>query len=564
MMGMSATAERGNAMDDVCGAEVLVRNLKAQGVTHVFGIPGAKVDRVYDCLNGSGIETVVCRHEQNAAFIAAGVGKMTGKAGVCLVTSGPGCTNLVTGFATANSEGMPLVGLGGSVPRAETMKQTHQSLDTVNLFRPVTRYAAEIEAGESIGEILANAFRAAESGRRGAAYVSLPNDVMNDPAPDRVLTPARVPRLGAAPEEEIAEAVRLIEAASLPVLLLGMDASRPANAAAVRALLSAHPLATVCTYQGAGVVPRAALDCFGGRVGLFHNQPSDRLLDAADLVIAVGYNPIEYDAGLWNAGKTRPVIHIDHVIAAVDMDYRPAVELYGDIAATLARITAALPRRPRLVPHAALDAARRELEEVRAAGAREAGMPMHPLRIIADLQPFITEDVTLALDIGSFYIWHSRYLYSFRPEQLLISNGQQTLGVALPWAIAACLARPNDKVLSVSGDGGFLFSAQELETAVRLKCNFVHMIWRDGTYNMVAFQEMMKYQRHSGIDFGPIDTVKYAEAFGATGFRVEHADQFVPILRKAMETPGPVLIDIPVDYRHNIALGAAMHDNVIS
>jgi acetolactate synthase-1/2/3 large subunit len=551
-------------MAELCGADVLVRNLKAQGVTHVFGIPGAKIDRVFDCLLGSGIETVVCRHEQNAAFIAAGIGKMTGKAGVVAVTSGPGATNLVTGFATANSEGMPVVGFAGSVPRSELLKQTHQSLDSVAMFKPVTRYAAEIESPEAIGEVVANAFRAAETGRRGAAYVSLPFDVMNGPAPDSVLTPVSVPHLGPAPDSEVAAAVRLIQGASLPVLLLGMDASRPGNAAALRALLHAYALPTVCTYQGAGVVSRDLLHCFAGRIGLFHNQPSDQLLDAADVVITVGYNPIEYDPYFWNKGRTRTIIHIDHILAAIDRDYRPTLELAGDIGATIAALTQQLGPRADLGTHPLLGAVHRELEEIRARGAAMNGMPMHPLRIISDLQPFITEDVTLALDIGSFYIWHSRYLYSFRPEQLLISNGQQTLGVALPWAIAACLARPQDKVLSVSGDGGFLFSAQELETAVRLKCNFVHMIWTDGTYDMVAFQERMKYGHTAGVDFGPVDKVKYAEAFGATGFRIAHPDEFVPTLRRAMEIPGPVLIDIPVDYSHNIALGQAMHDNVIA
>ncbi len=551
-------------MADPCGADVLVRNLKAQGVTHVFGIPGAKIDRVFDCLLGSGIETVVCRHEQNAAFIAAGIGKMTGKAGVVAVTSGPGATNLMTGFATANSEGMPVVGFAGSVPRSDLLKQTHQSLDSVAMFKPVTRYAAEVESPEVIGEVVANAFRAAETGRRGAAYISLPFDVMNGPAPDTVLTPVGVPHLGPAPESEIAAAVRLIQAAALPVLLLGMDASRPGNAAALRGLLHACALPTVCTYQGAGVVSRDLLHCFAGRVGLFHNQPSDHLLDAADVVITVGYNPIEYDPYLWNKGRNRTIIHIDHILAAIDKDYRPTLELAGDIEATITALTRHLAPRADLAAHSLLGAVHRELEEIRAGGAAMGGMPMHPLRIISDLQPFITEDVTLALDIGSFYIWHSRYLYSFRPEQLLISNGQQTLGVALPWAIAACLARPKDKVLSVSGDGGFLFSAQELETAVRLKSNFVHMIWTDGTYNMVAFQEQMKYGHTAGVDFGPVDKVKYAEAFGATGFRIGSPDEFVPTLRRAMEIPGPVLIDIPVDYSHNIALGQAMHDNVIA
>jgi len=551
-------------MAEPCGAEVLVANLKAQGVQHVFGIPGAKIDRVFESLTGSGIETVVCRHEQNAAFIAAGIGKMTGKAGVCAVTSGPGATNLVTGFATANSEGMPLIGFAGSVPRSELLKQTHQSLDSVSLFRPVTRYAAEVESPEAIGEVVANAFRAAESGRRGAAYVSLPFDVMNGPAPDDVLTPVSVPPLGAAPEAAIAAAAQLIQSAAIPVLLLGMDASRPANAAALRALLHAYALPTVCTYQGAGVISHDLLDCFAGRVGLFHNQPSDELLDAADLVITVGYNPIEYDPYLWNKGRRRTIIHIDHILAAIDRDYRPTVELYGDIAATVTALARVLAPRADLTAHPLLGTVRREMAEIRAQAAALGGTPLHPLRIISDLQTVMAEDVTLALDIGSFYIWHSRYLYSFRPEQLLISNGQQTLGVALPWAIAACLARPKDKVLSVSGDGGFLFSAQELETAVRLKCNFVHMIWTDGTYDMVGFQEKLKYGRTAGVDFGPVDKVKYAEAFGATGFRINHPDEFLPTLRRAMEIPGPVLIDIPVDYSHNIALGQAMHANVIA
>lgn len=551
-------------MTEPCGAEVLIANLKAQGVRHVFGIPGAKIDRVFNCLTDSGIETVVCRHEQNAAFIAAGIGKMTGKAGVCAVTSGPGATNLVTGFATANSEGMPVVGFAGSVPRSELLKQTHQSLDSVSLFRPVTRYAAEVESPDSIGEVVANAFRAAESGRRGAAYVSLPFDIMNGPASGDVLTPVSVPPLGAAPAEAVAAAAQLIQAARIPVLLLGMDASRPANTAALRALLHAYALPTICTYQGAGVISHDLLDCFAGRVGLFHNQPSDELLDAADLVITVGYNPIEYDPYLWNKGKQRPVVHIDHILATIDRDYRPTVELYGDIAATVTALARVLAPRTDLVSHPLLGAVRREMADIRARGAALGGAPLHPLRIISDLQSVMADDVTLALDIGSFYIWHSRYLYSFRPEQLLISNGQQTLGVALPWAIAACLARPRDKVLSVSGDGGFLFSAQELETAVRLKSNFVHMIWTDGTYNMVGFQEQLKYGRTAGVDFGPVDKVKYAEAFGATGFRIIHADEFLPTLRRAMEIPGPVLIDIPVDYSHNTALGQGMHADVIA
>jgi acetolactate synthase I/II/III large subunit len=548
---------------NTCGAEVLVANLKAQGVKHVFGVPGAKIDRVFDALLDSGIETVVCRHEQNASFIAAGLGKLTGKAGVCLVTSGPGCTNLATGFATATSEGMPVVGLGGAVPRAQRLKQAHQSLDTVNLFKPITKYSAEIDAPEAIGEVLAGAFRAAEGGRPGAAFVSLPMDVMVGPSPDVVLAPVRPQELGAGPADAIADAARLINQAKLPVLLLGMQASEPANATAVRALLEKVPLPCVCTYQGAGIVPRSRIHLFAGRVGLFHNQPADKLLDQADVVITVGYDPIEYDENLWNQGKRRSIIHIDNVPSDIDVDYKPTVEIIGSVAASLTVLAQKISPQARFTASPLLETVRRELEEVRARGAAETGTPIHPLRILSELQPFLSDDVTLALDMGSFHIWHARYLYSFRPRQMLISNGQQTLGVALPWAIAACLARPHDKVISVSGDGGFLFSAAELETAVRLNCHFVHMIWRDGYYDMVAFQERLKYGRTSGCDFGPIDAVKYAEAFGAKGFAVKSPDEFAPTLRKAMDMAGPVLIDIPVDYSHNLELGEQMHPDVI-
>jgi acetolactate synthase-1/2/3 large subunit len=551
------------AMADACGAEVLVANLEAQGVRHVFGVPGAKVDRVFDALLDSKIETIVCRHEQNASFIAQGLGRMTGRAGVCLVTSGPGCTNLATGFATATSEGAPVVGFGGSVPLADRLKKAHQSLDTVSLFDPLTKYSVEVDSPAAIAEVVANAFRAAESGRPGASFVSLPMDVMIGPAPNQVLTPIRPVALGPGPDDEIEKAAELINTAQAPLLLLGMMASEPRSAEAVRAFLDRRPLPCVCTYQAAGVVPRELRSLFAGEVGLFHNQPADQLLDAADVVITLGYDPIEYDERLWNADRTRPIVHIDVEPCDIDACYNPAVEIIGDIARTLGVLSGKLRVQSRWAENPLLARVRAELDAERASGSQESGTPLHPLRIISELQPFIADDVTLALDMGSFHIWHARYLESFRPRQLLISNGQQTLGVAMPWAIAACLARPGEKVLSVSGDGGFLYSAVELETAVRLGCNFVHMIWRDGRYDMVAFQEQLKYGRTSGVDFGPVDTVKFAEAFGATGFAIQSPDELAPTLRKAMETPGPVLIDIPVDYRHNADLGRNLHPDVI-
>lgn len=545
------------------GAELLVRNLEAQGIEYVFGIPGAKIDPVFNALLDSKIKTVVCRHEQNAAFIAGGLGRLTGKAGVVLVTSGPGCSNLVTGLATANTEGDPIVAMGGSVPMAERLKQTHQSMDTVAMMRPVTKYAAEVDSPEAISEAVAAAFRAAESGRPGATFLSLPKDVMKAEAAGAVLTPARCPALGPADAAAVAEAARLIEAAERPVVLLGMLASQPQAANAIRAMLVQKKLAIASTFQAAGIVPREHLDCFGGRIGLFHNQPADRLLDAADLVLTIGFDPVEYDPALWNAGKTRKLIHLDCVPADPDRNYRPDIELMGDISATLWALAPLLKSRTRPAQADLLAECAAERARLAADAMKHTGMPVHPLRLVQVLQDYADQDTTICSDMGSFHIWMARHLLAHRPRQIMISNGQQTLGVALPWAIAACLAEPQRKVLSVSGDGGFLFSAVELETAVRLKCNFVHLVWIDGSYDMVRFQEMAAYGRESGVRFGPVDVVKFAESMGARGLQITSPDEVAPVLRKAMAMDGPVLVGVPVDYRDNQGLMAAMHADVI-
>ena len=546
------------------GAGLLVKSLEAQGVEYIFGIPGAKVDKVFDALLDSKIKTIVCRHEQNAAFMASGVGRMTGKAGVTLVTSGPGCSNLVTGFATATSEGDPVVGIGGSVPVADRLKLLHQSMDTVDLFRPITKFSAEIDSPSSVSEVVANAFRAAESGRPGAAFISAPKDIMMGEANGDVLTPAAPIKPGAADTDAIAAAAGLVRKAKNPVLMLGLLASEKNAAEAVRGLVAKTNMPVVCTYQGAGVIPREHFDRFAGRVGLFRTLPADRLLDAADLVITIGYDPIEFEPGLWNAGKKRNLIHIDVVAADIDKDYRPQVELTGNIAATLRGLTSHMNG---VAPAGSAELLREVARERTAFGEEAAtlnGIPIHPMRIVHELQGLLSDDMTLCLDMGSFHIWLARYLYSFRARQILMTNGQQTLGVGLPWAIAASLVRPNEKVMSVSGDGGFLFSAMELETAVRLKCNLVHMVWIDGFYDMVGIQEMAKYGRLSGVKLGPVDIVQFAEAFGAKGFKIDTPDQISPTLKKALAMPGPVLVGVPVDYRDNHKLMEIVHPDALN
>jgi acetolactate synthase-1/2/3 large subunit len=546
------------------GADVIVETLEARGVTHVFGVPGAKIDKVFDRLLSSSIQTVVCRHEQNAAFIAGGIGRMTGKAGVALVTSGPGVSNLVTGLVTANSEGDPLVALGGAVAVADRLKSIHQTLDSVDVCRPVTKYSAEIDSPAATAEVMSAAFRAAESGRPGSAFVSLPMDIVTGEAKCKPIQLSTFVGQGPAPERSLREAARLINSAESPVILLGLMASKPQCGDAIRKLMNTTTLPVVGTFQAAGAISRELFPCFGGRVGQIANQPADALLDSGDVVITIGYDAVEYWPSLWNGGRKRAIVHIDVTPANIENDYSPAVELIGSIEETLTALSTLL-HRPQLAPASAelLYMIARDRERLMAEAATKSGVPIHPMRLISELQKILTPDVTVCSDMGTFSIYLSRYLFSFRARQVLISNGQQTLGVALPWAIAASIVRPQEKVLSISGDGGFLFSGNELETAVRLKSNLVHMIWIDGGYDMVGAQEQLKYGRTSGVKLGPVDPVKYAEAFGAKGLSIQGADDIAPALHKAFDTPGPVLIGVHVDYSESVKLFEQAHESSI-
>ena len=546
------------------GAQVVVESLERHGVQYVFGIPGAKIDKVFDTLASSSIQTVVCRHEQNAAFIAGGIGRLTGRAGVAITTSGPGVSNLTTGLLTANSEGDPIVALGGAVATSQSLKQVHQTFQAVSAFKPLTMFSAEASSPESIAEIVANAFLAAESDRPGAAFVSLPKDVMEGEASCEALTGFSRPSFGPGSRDSLEEAARIIHGSQRAVILLGLLASKPGNADAVRAFMRKTNIPAVGTFQSAGTVSADLFQNFAGRVGQLDNSLGDELLAAADVIITVGYDPVEYDPSLWNHLRTAKLIHIDSNLADIDNFYLPAVEVLGNVAASLAALldlVGPVVLAPDVRQFFANLASKRSLRIPEA--TQQTGDPIHPVRIVSELQKWLTQDVTVCIDMGSFHLWIAHFLFSFRARQILISNGQQTLGVALPWGIASCLVRPHEKTLSISGDGGFLFSAMELETAVRLKLNLVHMVWIDGTYDMVAVQERAKYKRTSGVDFGTVDVVKYAEAFGAKGLFINTPDEIGQQLRKAFEMPGPVLIGINVDYRDNHLLFEKVHKHLL-
>ncbi|HGD2911257.1 TPA: acetolactate synthase AlsS [Streptococcus agalactiae] len=543
------------------GADLIVDSLINHDVKYVFGIPGAKIDRVFDTLEDKGPELIVARHEQNATFMAQAVGRITGEPGVVIATSGPGISNLATGLVTATDEGDAVLAIGGQVKRGDLLKRAHQSMNNVAMLEPITKYSAEVHDPNTLSETVANAYRLAKSGKPGASFISIPQDVTDSPVSVKAIKPLSAPKLGSASVLDINYLAQAINNAVLPVLLLGNGASSEGVTAAVRRFLDAVKLPVVETFQGAGIVSRELEDeTFFGRVGLFRNQPGDMLLKRADLVIAIGYDPIEYEARNWNAEISARIIVIDVEQAEIDTYFQPERELIGDMAHTLYLLLPAI--KGYELPEGSkeyLKGLRNNIENVSDVkfDRDSAHGLVHPLDLIDVLQENTTDDMTVTVDVGSHYIWMARYFKSYEARHLLFSNGMQTLGVALPWAISAALLRPNTKVISVSGDGGFLFSAQELETAVRLHLPIVHIIWNDGKYNMVEFQEEMKYGRSSGVDFGPVDFVKYAESFGAKGYRVDSKDSFEETLKQALidAENGPVLIDVPIDYKDNVTLG---------
>ncbi|MCT9821184.1 acetolactate synthase AlsS [Microbacterium sp. W1N] len=540
-------------------ADHIVAALRAQGVRWVFGVPGAKIDPVFDALAAvagdvTAPQLVTCRNEQSAAFMAAAIGRLTGIPGVALVTSGPGTTNLVTGLVTATTEGDPMVAICGAVSRAEHLKRTHQSMDAVGLLSAVTKSAVEVTVADNVAEAVTDAFRTALREPRGAAAVVLPYDVSIEPTSIGFPVAPATPRLGAAHPESLLQAAELIRAARFPVVLAGARSGADRVVRALHTLLGHTDLPVVETFQAAGIISRDLEDHYLGRVGFARNQPGDVLLDRADLVLTVGYDFVEYEPARWNATGERTIVHLDELASDVDNHYRPALELVGDVADTLGGLAALLDGL-RLREDAAAIVAR---ERRRLAGT-EAGDPDHddargldPVALVAGIRSALSDDTTVLCDVGSHYLYMARYFRTYQPRTLLFSNGQQTLGVALPWAIAATLARPGSPVFSVSGDGGFLFSAAELETAVRLGANMTHLIFNDGSYDMVAFQQQDKYGRTAAVELGDYDVVGFAESFGAHGHRVTRIDDLVPTILAAMAEPGPSIIDVPVDYSDNL------------
>lgn len=550
------------------GADVVIDSLRKHGINLVFGIPGAKIDRLFEGLDGQDSEDapklIVTRHEQNAAFMAQAYGRLTGKTGVAIATSGPGVGNLATGIMTANAEGDPMLAIGGQVQRKDLHRATHQSTPSTEIMAPITQYSAEIQDPNNISEIMANAFEASQDARKGAAFVSLPQDVDDAEVTEKPLPIYETPKMGPADPNDLQKLVELIKNSKMPVILVGQRGADEEITIALRKLLSDYSLPVVETYQAAGVVSRdLEQQSYFGRIGLFRNQVGDQLLQQSDLVIAVGYDPIEYEPRNWNKEGNLRIVNLDTLPAQIDNHYTPIMQLVGNIATSLTELDKLL--KGYEYPVAATEQLakyKQELDQDKKIQVPTSNDASHPLAVVHAIQENVTDDMHVALDVGSHYIWMARHFRCYQPRHLLISNGMQTLGVGLPWAMVAAMLYPKHKSVAVCGDGGFLFSGAELATAVQYHLNVVTIVWNDGGhYDMVKFQEEMKYPQAAGVKFGNVDIVKYAESFGATGLRVNKPADLAKVLSQAFNIDGPVVVDVPVDYSNNKELAANLIDS---
>lgn len=530
-------------------AEILVKCLENEGVRYVFGIPGEENLEIVKALRESEqIRFIVTRHEQGAAFMADLVGRLTGKAGVCLSTLGPGATNLVTGVADANSDGAPLIAITGQVSTERMHLTSHQYLDLTNMFAPITKRSKQIIRPDTVSEVVSIAFKYAQSEKPGAGYIDLPCDVAameveDGPATKMLRSTASYPEIP--DNSSIQAAAEVIAAAKRPLLLIGHSAIRNHATDALRKFVRALNIPVVTTMMAKGALPFTDPDVLG-TIGTPGKVPADEAMAKADLVIAVGYDIVELAPERWNKDDSHRIIHIDARAAHINRYYQPEVNVIGDLSSSLSRIGWICERSSDFDWAAPI---RRALVEERAAEEATDAFPMKAPRVLADIRAVMDhEEDILISDVGIHKMWIARNYQCYRPNTCIISNGFATMGIAVPGAVAAKLLYPERRVIAVTGDGGFLMNCQELETAVREKTPFVTLVCHDDNYGLIKWKQEKRYGESYDVSFGNPDFKMMAESFGCKGYRVEKADDLRAILEDAFAQDVPSVIDCPIDY----------------
>jgi len=530
-------------------SELFVRCLENEGVENIFGIPGEENIDVMDVLLDSTIRFVTTRHEQGAAFMADVYGRLTGRAGVCLATLGPGATNLVTGVADANMDHAPVVAIAGQAATTRMHKESHQYLDLVSLFRPITKYSAQVREPEVIPELVRKAFKIAEAEKPGVSFIDFPENVAG--AEIQGKQPLLVQRAlpPAPPAEKVRQAATIISEATFPIIMVGNGAIRSGAAAQVVEFAETLNIPVATTFMAKGVIPSShALSL--GAVGL---QARDFVMcgfDRADVIICIGYDMVEYHPHLWHKDKDRKIIHIDANPAEVDEHYIVAAGVIGDIGTALPAISALASPQKQYAAGSLRQVILDELSE----SAEDPGFPMKPQRIIWDLREALSPQDIVISDVGAHKMWMARMYQAQQPNTCIISNGFASMGIGVPGAIAAKIAFPDRVALTVTGDAGFLMNSQEIETALRIGTPIVILVWTDSEYGLIKWHQLQQFGRPSNITFRNPDFVQYAESFGAKGYRVEAPSELTPILSQAIADDTVVVIDCPVDYAENMKL----------
>jgi len=533
-------------------AELLVKCLENEKVEYIFGIPGEENIDVMDALLDSPIRFVTTHHEQGAAFMADVYGRLTGRAGVCMATLGPGATNLITGVADANMDRAPVVAIAGQGATTRLHKESHQILNLVSMFHPITKYATQVLDPAIVPEVVRKAFKVAQTEKPGATFIDFPENIA-EMTVDKVPIKVQTAYSSEAPAAKIQKAATLISAAKAPVILAGNGVIRQGAAEALVAFAETLNIPVANTFMAKGVMPFSNPLSLG-TIGLKARDLPWFAFEKADVVICVGYDMVEYHPDTWNPDGNKTIVHLDAQPAEVDEHYILAVGVLGDIASSL-RALAEYATPQSAPPFKAL---REALEADRAEYANDTGFPVKPQKIVWDLREVLGPGDIAISDVGAHKMWMSRMYRAERPNTCIISNGFAAMGIAVPGAIAAKLAYPDRTVVAVTGDAGFMMNSQEIETALRMKTPIVVLIWNDSEYGLITWHQLRHFGRPSHIAFKNPDFVKYAESFGAKGYRVEQAADLVPTLKQAIADDTVVIIDCPVDYAQNMLLTARL------
>jgi acetolactate synthase-1/2/3 large subunit len=528
-----------------------VRCLEQEGIEYIFGVPGEEnADFMLSLEKSNSIKFILTRHEQGAAFMAEIYGRLTGNPAACLGTLGPGATNLMTGVADANMDRAPMLVLTGQGDSQRLHKESHQIMDVVSMFRPVTKWAQTVYHPDNIPEIVRKAVRLARTEKPGACLIELPEDIAESEASAEPIEPRRYRR--PVPDDKIIDrAWEAIRSAKRPIILAGNGTIRKRASKQLRRFVEKTGIGVASTFMAKGCVDRDDENCLF-TIGLQSKDYVSRAFEAADLVISLGYDMVEYHPRLWNPGGDKRIVHIDFMPAEVDEDYRVEVEVVGDLAHTLWMLNERLEKEPLHFDLPKQRAVRREMlaDFAEYANDQTEGT-IRPQKVLWDVRDALGPQDLLLSDVGAHKMWIARYYQCNEPGTCLIPNGFCSMGFALPGAIGAKRAMPDRRVLAICGDAGFLMNVQEMETAVRIRSDVVVMIWEDHAYGLIEWKQQAEFGRHTDLSFGNPDFVQLAAAFGWQGHRVEHSGALRETLEKAFTEPGPSLIVLPIDYREN-------------